>query len=315
MSKLVEGTSIIEGAKPDSEVIEESTEKSFDDDFNYLAPPAKKEEEQKKDESSDDKITETKLEDTSEKEVEKVEEKVEKKEEHHEERSDSDLSELRSQLSAKDTELQSVRTELETAKSHLEGLKNVEATLAEINANPLAFVKKYFPQLADAINPRKIIAEKLKAEFGPDFQFDPSEAFMEGTRSYDYRLREEEVRDELRNQEYKIERERAEREARLKTQTEQDINQIMKDYNLTREQVHKEVIEWAKNTPNNLVNIAKLRFYNQNVERAVKKALAESKARKASDKLPDKGVKDIHGASEEKPQHLKELEEDFGEKY
>ena len=102
MAKKVDGTDIIEGAKPDAEVIAESTEKSFDDDFNYLAPnkPEEKvEEEQNKEKSTDDKASEAKSGDVSDKETE---EKVEKVAEKHEERTDgvAKISELQTQLSA-----------------------------------------------------------------------------------------------------------------------------------------------------------------------------------------------------------------------
>ena len=315
MAKKVDGTDIIEGAKPDAEVIAESTEKSFDDDFNYLAPnkPEEKvEEEQNKEKSTDDKASEAKSGDVSDKETE---ENVEKVAEKHEERTDgvAKISELQTQLSARDTEVQSIKAERDSFKNELEGLKNVQVTLEEIKANPLAFVKKYFPQLAESLNPRKIIADKLKVEFGADFRFEPSDAFIEGTKSYEYRLREEEVRDEMRTQDMRVERERVERDIKIKSQTETDIAQVMKDYNLTRDQVQKEIIDWSKTVPNNLVNIAKLRFMDAIIKRAVDKALVESKGRKNPDKLPAKGAKDIHGSSEEAPQHIKELNDEFGD--
>jgi uncharacterized cupredoxin-like copper-binding protein len=161
-----------------------------------------------------------------------------------------------------------------------------------------------------------MIADRLKQDpkFGQDFRFDPNEAYMEGTQSYEYRLREEEMKDQFRREEMKIESQRLEQNAAMERRIAEDKSKIMKDFNLTEQQFNKEVVEWAKKQPNSLYNVAKLRFMDDMIKKAVSKAVAESKGRKVDiDGKPVAGAKDIHGTSESKPEHLKELSEDWGD--
>lgn len=225
---------------------------------------------------------------------------------------------LQSQLVTKDTEYNTKISEL-TAKvaekdKLLQNLESTRLALEEAQKEPLVFARKYFPQLAEKLDPQQYIIAALKKEFGDNFTYDANEAFTEGTTSYKIRLREAEIRDNLTREQAKAEAEltasRLQREARFN----EGKKKVMARYKLT-DAGFAELQKWANETVITPEHWALLKFYDQNLKKAAKAALEASKTRRASVDKPDQGAAGLHAASDDESSSAayKEMADTFGD--
>lgn len=325
MAKLP-GTDVVEDAKPDAE---SRPAEDFDFDFNYLAADKangesadkskdKSEGEQEGSPEKKEESEETKGQSQEKDEKPESEEKPETHDEGEGKTRSKPDAELQTKLTTLEGENITLKNELASTKAQIEQFKSVQSALEELQKEPLVFVRKYFPSLAEKVDARKYIHDKLKQEFGDKIaDFDSKESYQEGTLSYKIRVREEEIRDGLMQEERKLQDEKfrlaSEREAHLNSSKQA----VMKRYNLTEAQFEKEVVEWAKNRKYNAwEDVARLRFMDDVIKANVAKALKESKSRKGASDKPEKGAEGVHGSAESgTPEHLREMANEFGERY
>lgn len=216
--------------------------------------------------------------------------------------------------SAKDTELQTLKTEHESVKQQLEALKNVQSALDEINRNPLAFVARYFPELASQLDSRKVVIRRLREEFGEQIDaYDPSQVLDENSPSYNIHRREMELTSEIARSQAQAEQERAlaakQREERLNTSKAQ----VMKEYGLTEEQFKKEVVEWGSTQQFSYLDVARLKYRDWEVQRAVAEALKQAKSDKPGTLPPSVATVGGGAAETGTPEHIKDLSDAFGD--
>lgn len=304
----VPGTDVVADAPPDSE---SRPAEEFDFDFSYLGTgkPAPKEEEPPEEPPKKDGEDEPAPEDRKGKSDLEDEPEPPKKDEGK----TQPPPELQAKLTTLESENTTLKGEIAKLTAQHEQFKSVQEALEELKKEPLVFVRKYLPSLAEKVDPRKYVEDKLKQEFGDQLaKFDSNESFQEGTLSYRIRVRREEIKDSLVQEERKLQEEQyrntLEREARLNTSKQA----VMKKYNLSDAQFEREVIEWSKTRQIGWEEIAKLRFFDEIVKAAVAKALKESKTRKGD--KPEKGAEGIHGSADTgTPEHLRELNKEFGD--
>ena len=303
MAGTIEGTDIIKDAKPDAEILAGAEAERFDFDFNFLAnKPSEEVATENNPENEQVEVEEAKPE-------EAVEEKVEIE---SEKKPDKEPEEIAVDYKAQIIELEGKH---KAAEEKLKSLESIQVALEEIKKEPLVFVRKHFPQLAQNLDPNKYIMDKLRTEFGAEFTYEPSESYQEGTPSYKYRLREMELRDNLVKENARIESTEFESKRKLESALADSKQKVMKDFKLSEEQFQKEVVDWGIKTPITYNEVAKLRFMDVIIKNAVEAALKESKGRKSVVDKPNKGAASIHSESEEseRPEHLKELADTFGD--
>lgn len=178
-------------------------------------------------------------------------------------------------------ERDNLKVQLEQAQS---ALKAQESLIKE----PLAFIAKLAPELAERINPHEYIVEKLEKEFGKDFRFAPEEAYDRETPSYKFRVREAELQEELRRNQTdaaaRLQAQRAEQEARNNAAKAK----VMKDYGLSEEQFNSEIVEYSKGVNFDWTMVADHKYRDWHIQQAVQAALeADRRERNApSPKTP-----------------------------
>lgn len=216
----------------------------------------------------------------------------------------------------RDAEVSRLKGELEASRSEINSLKAANTEIAEFKKEPLLYLQKNFPELARQINPQNHILSILHKEFGPDFKYEPSDAYTEGTQSYKWRLRELELRDNLVRESDRIEQDRVrsqkENEARLITSRDK----VMKTYHLNEQQFNDEIVKWSQSKVLDFEDMARLKFFDQIVKNLVDKALARALKRKNGEQAaPAASVADIHGDSggDESSEGYREHQSVFGD--
>lgn len=293
--KPLEGTDIVVDPVPDSVL---HPEQSYDSDFGELAtPPAE--------ESIEEVTAEKKPDDKTVYEPVKQSESV--KSEDIDTESITKVSEFETRISALDTE----NTQL---KQDIAKYENVKTTLDELNKQPHVFIRKYFPQLADQINPERIIKQKLAGEFGAEFTYEPYEAYTEGTKSYQYRLRYDEEKDLLSREAYQQQLNQAEVRRKAEAVFNQGKTEAMKIFKLD-ETKFKELEQWASETVMTPLHWARIKYQDQLIKSAVDAALAKAKVNGKQKELPEQSVAGVHGDDRETgvSEQFKELQDVFGD--
>ena len=213
-----------------------------------------------------------------------------------------------------DTRVAELTKEISALKTQVETDQNVKVALEEFKKEPLAFLQRHVPQLAEKLDTRRYILDKLKAEFGSDFAYDPAEAYVEGTTSYKIRAREDEIKAQVEreklNSEVQRETARREQEAFLSTSKKQ----VMEKYGLDEQGFEKEIVGFAKSRPPmNYMDIARIKYLDWEIQQAVKQALEQ--ARKDGNGSVPPSINKLGGGNEEKPvpKPYEELQKEFGD--
>ena len=206
--------------------------------------------------------------------------------------------------------------EMEVLKSELESLKSFKLAKEEVEKNPLAFVQQYFPELAEQISPQRMIIKKLVEEFGAETieAYRPEEALIEGSNSSKIHERELELREQLQRSKLDAEFKRREETQKREAIFTESKNRVMKTYGLNEEQFNKEIVEWSKNQPPDLMMIARNRYFDWHVTQAVEQALAGKKKEKVE--APPPSVAGMGGGTsdgEQTSREFKELQDTFGD--
>lgn len=219
---------------------------------------------------------------------------------------------LRQLQSVKDQEVSELKKQLETKNAELQQLQAFRVAQEELERSPLSFVARYFPELAEKLDPRRQIIEQLKREFNGEITYDPIEAYTEGTTAWKIRAREEELRDEYSRERARNEISRTQAEQQRQAALQVSKQQVMKDYGLDDAGFEKEIVSWSKSKTLDYSMIAKLRYFDWHVKRAVADAL-KGASRGGPDKLPANIANVGGGGSDGSADHLKDFANEFGE--
>lgn len=310
---LKQSSDFIENPVPDSQA-GAKPEEAYDFDFEYLKTPEGKGEvvKEEKPQETTEKKSPPPLKEGQEIQVTLTDSPVpDKKEEPTGEKIDK--AELSALQSVKDKEIQTLTNQLAAKDAELKQLEQVKLALDEIKREPLAFLYKQIPELAKKVDLSTYVAEKLTKEFGDGFEYDASEAFRPGTPSYQYRLREEELRSELRQQQYnaQAEEERTTREREVLLNTSKA--EVMKRYGLTEEQFQREIHDYSKKLVFDYNVVARLRFADDIIKAAVAKALKNGKEFETAGAPPAVGATAGGTAEEGSSAAFKEFNAEFGD--
>ena len=297
-------TSIVENAEPDSAAATADDSK-YDSDFQYLA--SKPEEVagvvEKQDALTPEQVEAKRL----------ADEKVVNDAKANEGKPAGAVSDA-PKLSPELTELteRATKAELEVKRltDEIGKLQSIQSAIDEITKNPMAFVHKHLPQVAETLNPERLILDKLKAEF-PQLQFQPSEAYEPGTDSYRYRLRESELRDQIIQERNNMSARMATEREQTRVRLESSKAKVMKQYNLTEEQFKKDIVDWASSNPVDYEMIANVVYMQKNITESVNKGVKEALSKLGNE--PPKGAADIAGDDKNTPEHLRDLNDAWGD--
>ena len=211
-------------------------------------------------------------------------------------------------------ESSNLKTENESLKLRIKNLETVELALQKAKSDPSGFVADYLPALAKYVQPDSQIKGTLQKEFGADFTYDPSEAYTEGTDSYKFRVREQELRDSQSRQasERKVQQEA--QQSQRKIALEKSKLEVMKRYNLTEEQFQEEIVKYSQTKVIDYSDIALLKKFPEILKKAVADALKNPKGKGM--KSPARGANAGAGSEgDTATEHLKEFADAFGETY
>lgn len=319
MGKNPDGTTINENPIPDSE--KAADQSAYDVDFEYLGTEKKEGEEnadRKNDEQlPDSKNSEAKPENKEGKKEEVKEDKSKASEGQQEDVISEVLAEVTgvkpepkkitpenfdSEIQARETKISDLTAQLRERDTQLEQLKDFKTGVEKLQSDPEArieFIRKTFPELAGQLDPRKPILEQLKKEFGETFRFDANEAYEEGTPSYKYRLREEELRDHQFRERQQQQATILQKQQELQGRIESSKRAVMKQYGLTEEQYQKEIVEYGKGLTPLPEHIAMIRFYKDNLKKVAAEAIAQSKKRASSTDRSQVSSADVSGTDGE----------------
>lgn len=206
--------------------------------------------------------------------------------------------------------------ELEAIRHEVDSLKAFKAAKDELEKNPLAFLQQYFPQLAEKVNPRRVILDKLREEFGAETieAYRPEEAYIEGSNSYKIREREDALREELQRTKLEAELSRSEETRRQEAFLNESKTVVMKEYGLDENTFQREIIEWSKQQPPiTFKEIARLKYFDWHIQQAVNQALAGEK--KGKSQTPPPSIVSVGGGSdgEKVSREYKDLQDTFGD--
>lgn len=232
---------------------------------------------------------------------EKIEKKEDSEEETHEEKPhketttklkpEEELTQLRTTHETVVKERDSFKTEAETYKTQYESIKNTEAALEELKKEPLIFLKRYFPQLAETINPRGYITGKVQEKY-KDVTFIPEDAFTPGTPSYEMRMYEDEVKDNLMREQARLDHEKlVATEAHNKEMAEAKAK-VIKEFGLSEDQ-YKAFVKEVSTKKIGPFEIAQIHFLDKVIQKRVDEALKVKGDRRSTIQKPKKGAKDI----------------------
>jgi hypothetical protein len=216
----------------------------------------------------------------------------------------------------KDVEQTRLTDENKRLQGRVQELENITNGIKELEKDPLVFVQRYFPDLAKQLNPDQNILMRVRNELKlpDDFRYDPQEAYIEGTESYKFRLKENEIRDNYVRERAKLEADQRIQGAQREESFKQSKAKVIKMYGITEEQYQKNVVDYAKNTVLLPEHFARLVYLDAIVKSAVEKALKSQEKRKnGEDKKKVPGVAEIVGTEETGSEHLKDLNDTFGD--
>lgn len=215
--------------------------------------------------------------------------------------------------SAKDTEIKTLKGTLQEYTSELEKLKDAKVALDELNQNPLAFIARYFPELAAQVDSRKVIVDRLRKEFGDELDlYDPSQIHNPESPSYKIQRRELEIQSEVARSAAQAEHERLETERKRVERFNESKKKVMATYGLNEEQFQKEIVEWANGQQFDYEMVARLKFRDWEIQRAIDEALKQAKHDKPG-QVPTSVALVGGGEPKGAPEHLKELSDAFGD--
>jgi hypothetical protein len=225
---------------------------------------------------------------------------------------------LQKQIDSTKIDYEKTVTELKTKVTEQEAklttLANVQAAFEQVQKEPHVFIRKYFPQLAEKLDPQKAIIAKLREEFGQDFIYDHNESFTEGTTSYKIRLREAELRDNFQREQAKADAELLEGKRQHEARFLEGKKKVMQQYKLT-EAGFLELQEWAVKKVITPVEWAMLKYYDDNMKKVARKAIEVAKKLKASVDHPGIGAAEIAATTDDEAssQAYKEHQSVFGD--
>lgn len=177
-----------------------------------------------------------------------------------------------------DSTIDGLKKELATLKTENETLASLKVVKEEVERNPHAFLTKYYPQLAEQLNPQKLAVEQLKKEFGAEFDsYNASEALQEGTTSFKIQQRLDELKNQAQRDRLEAEISRREDSRKREELLSASRDKVKKTYGLSDEQFQKEIVEYAKSLPPNFETIAKVRYFDWHIQKAVDQALRQNK--------------------------------------
>ena len=215
--------------------------------------------------------------------------------------------------SAKDIEIAKFKTIVDEKDKELVLLAQTKTALEDLNKNPYAFVARYFPQLAKQVDPRQLVVEQLRKEFGEEIDtYDASQAYIPESPAYKIRAREEEIVRGIERSQLEAERQRTDGERERTALLESSKQAVMKEYGLDSNTFEKEIVEWGKTQQFDYKALARLKYYDWAIKRAVDDALDRTK-REAGAPLPASIAKAGGGDTPPVPEHLKELRDEFGD--
>ena len=320
-----------EATEPDAVSVGESPERSYDEEFGYLASRSTEKKDDAAPESDKDQTTDPiKGKDGETTGGEKKEDDVVPPVK------DDDVPPVAAKTTTKTddvvvgdadfkkryTDLQSYsdrtidgqKKEIEGLKKEVESLQATKTALDEINKDPHSFLAKFFPEVAGKLEPQKIVVDSLKKEFGAELDaYRAEEAYMEGTTSFKIRQREYELREQLQRSrlegEFTRQRDAKEREDRLSVSK----NEVMKTYGLTEEQFNKEIIGWAQAHPVDFNMIAKARYFDWHIQNAVTQAINRKNGKNSPTAPSVASVSGSDKGSDTESPGYKELKDVFGD--
>ena len=316
-AETVEKTNVVDPSKQKTtaEILKEKNDKQFTLDtegiFGDDIIPVEGAGDKKEEETADEKKEETK--EVPEK---KIEEEKESSGSATSQKPPEEKSSLTGEAAEHEVRLQitSLETENTTLKKQLGELENVRATLKQIETEPLVFLNKNFPDIAKLVDPAEQRRNALKKEFGVDFVYNPQDAYSEGTDSYRYRVREEELRDKQLQQISAIQAERAQKERERVARLEKSKTEVMKRFNLDEAKFKTDIIEWGNNRSIDYNDIAVLRYFPDIIKKAIADAVAKNGGKKTTTEERPASVSTVTGEEGDKSlDHLKELHDVFGD--
>ena len=208
-----------------------------------------------------------------------------------------------------DKTIASLKSEVDSARKEIESLQSTKIALEALEKDPHAFAARFFPQLAEQVNPNKAVHEQLKKEFGEKLEaYNASEAYQEGTDSYAIREREMQLREQVQRSRLDGEAARQEEARKREARLSESKAKVMKTYGLNEDQFNKSIIEWAKNNSLDFESIGKLRFFDWHIQNAVTQAInrkngktqqtppsiASISGREAEPNTASSGYKELH---------------------
>jgi len=325
------GTTIITDPVPDS-VLHPDPD-AYDDDFGYLATPPKsgaspkpdekpvvqKLDKEKPDEKKPDEVTPPNEVESIVDEITKGEPPPPKPEDEQNFKAEVEAIEKKynRKISATPppTDYEAVKTENVALKSEVESLKNVKVALDEITKDPTAYAQKHFPKLLSPSALEDQILAKVQGEFGNEFRFEPAEAYSPGTKSYQFRLRLDELRDQNRREVARQESESREVESRRRAKVEESKVKVMKRYKLTDAEYQEQVVKPAKSIDFLPEHMAMIIFAERDRREFAKQVIEAYKKRaNITGGTPKTSTSDIHAEGDDhETSERKEFAETFGD--
>lgn len=153
---------------------------------------------------------------------------------------------------------------------------NAHKAMQRMDKDPnliLELAKEYFPDQIIKPDYASMVKTALDKEFGPDFEFDSSEAFIVGTPSWNYRIRQDQVirnhETQQREQQYKQQVEQEQRARQTQEQFSKQYELAKADLKLPEETLNRYVQTMSDPKYFNLGNIIKVMMLNDGLLRVV----------------------------------------------
>jgi len=268
-----------------AETTDSKVDDKFDFDFNYMGVSKSSDngEEELSDSHSSEETTTT---DTAE-----SEESTESYEDDEPSEFEQKRRKIQSDFDKKLSEQKiSSESRIQELERQLNELSAIKAAKEELEKEPLAFVYKHIPQLAEKVDVDRYVFDKLKSEFGNEFEYEPSDAHTFGTKSYKYRTRELEIRHQLTQEKERVEREKHENQTKIEARLNTSKEKVMKSRGYTEDDFKKKIEEPSKGLTWDWEMIDWVINRDAIIKQAIEKALKSNGASKNDSQVKSVGV-------------------------